>query len=162
MAEIIIKKLVFSDLSDVVDVIRVSFATVAKDFGLTEQNFPTHTSFMTLERLQDTFNRCHGMYVLYEEGRIAGFVALSNADDKVFKLHNLAVLPEYRHKGLGRQLLNFCKEQVVQSNGCKICLDIIEENTRLKNWYAANGFTHTGVKVFPRLPFTVGYMEWVK
>jgi len=34
-------------------VIRESFATVAKDFGLTEQNCPDHTSFIEVERLQN-------------------------------------------------------------------------------------------------------------
>ena len=34
-----------------------------------------------------------------------------------------------------------------------------EENIKLKNWYVANGFIHTGTKQFNHLPFTVGFME---
>jgi hypothetical protein len=37
---------------------------------------------------------------------------------------------------------------------------IVEDDTVLKNWYTANGFTHTGTKRFGHLPFTVGFMEW--
>lgn len=44
-----------NDLPLCLAVIRESFATVAAAFGLTEQNCPTHTSFMKLEQLQKHF-----------------------------------------------------------------------------------------------------------
>ncbi|MCL1821166.1 MAG: GNAT family N-acetyltransferase [Oscillospiraceae bacterium] len=142
------------------DVIRASFATVATKFGLTEQNCPNHTSFITVDKLQKHFNSDWLMYGLYEHKRLVGYVSLSKEGDGAYELHNLAVLPEYRHKGYGKQLLDFCKAKVKELNGHKITIGIIEENTVLKNWYAANGFIHTGTKTFAHLPFTVGFMEW--
>ncbi len=63
------------------------------------------------------------------------------------KLNRLSVLPSWRHIGLRqKKLLDFCKEKVRELRGNKIILDLIEENTVLKNWYAANGFVHTGTK----------------
>jgi N-acetylglutamate synthase-like GNAT family acetyltransferase len=47
-----IKQLGLKDLPIYADVIRDSFATVAKDFGLTKDNCPGHTSFISNERLQ--------------------------------------------------------------------------------------------------------------
>ena len=38
-------------------------------------------------------------------------------------------------------------------------IGIVEENTVLKNWYAAYGFIHIGTKKFEHLPFTSGYMK---
>lgn len=70
------------------------------------------------------------------------------------------MLPEYRHFGYGKQLLDFCKTKVQERGGNKIIIDIVEENTILKNWYATNGFTHIETKKYEHLPFTVGYMEW--
>jgi hypothetical protein len=31
----------------------------------------------------------------------------------------------------------------------------------LKDWYADNGFVHTGAKKFEHQPFTAGFMEWM-
>jgi len=149
-----------SQLELAAGVIRGSFATVAAEFGLTEQNCPTHTSFITAEKLKNHFDRGWRMYGLYESGRLAGYVSLSGENDDVYELHNLAVAPERRRLGYGGRLLAFCKEKIKESGGSKITIGIIEANAALKNWYLSRGFAHTGVKTFAHLPFTVGFMEW--
>ena len=53
MMAFLIQQLSASDLSIAADVIRASFMTVAKEFGLTEQNCPNHTSFITTQKLQN-------------------------------------------------------------------------------------------------------------
>lgn len=143
------------------EVIRASFATVAEEFGLNKQNCPTHTSFTTAEKLQNHCNWGWLMYGLYENERLVGHISISKSREinGVYEIHNVAVLPEFRHKGYGKQLLDFCKAKVIELGGIKITADIINENTVLKNWYAANGFIHTGTKKYEHLPFTVGYME---
>ena len=156
---VIIRRLEPSDFAPAAEMIRAGFATVARQFSLTEQNCPNHTSFITAEKLQNHFCRGWLMYGLYGSGRLTGYVSLSDEGGGVFELHNLAVLPEYRRKGLGKRLIDFCKENVRALGGGKIIIGIIEENTALKSWYAANGFIHTGTKKFDHLPFTAGYME---
>jgi len=145
------------------DVIRASFATVATEFGLTEQNFPNHNSFITTDKVQQHFNSGWLMYGLYKHKQLIGHASLSKESkesDGVYELHKLAVIPEHRHNGNGKQLLDFCKTKVKEMNGHKITISIIDENTVLKNWYIANGFKHTGTKTYTSLPFTVGLMEW--
>ncbi|MCL2813792.1 MAG: GNAT family N-acetyltransferase [Oscillospiraceae bacterium] len=162
-----IKQLNPSDFSLAAKVIRASFATVAKEFGLTEENCPTHTSFSTTtEKLRKNQSWGWLMYGFFDGGNLAGHVAISKEyvpDSReattVYEIHNLAILPEYRHKGYGKQLLEFSKNKVKELGGSKITIGIIEENTVLKNWYAANGFIHTGTKRFEQFPFTVGFME---
>ena len=51
----------------------------------------------------------------------------------MFELRHLAILPEYRHKGFGKTLLDFCKAKVKELGGSKITLGIMEENTVLKD-----------------------------
>lgn len=158
-----IKQLNPSDFPRAAEVIRESFVTVAKDLGFTEQTFPTFTGFVTTtERLQTHASWGWWMYGLYDEGQLVGYASISKAKDTdyVYEMHNLAVLPDYRHKGYGKQLLDFCKAKVKELGGIKINIGITEENTVLKNWYAANGFTHTGTKKFDHMPITVGFMEW--
>ena len=87
-------------------------------------------------------------------------MSLSKEADKAYELHNLAILPEFRHNGFGKQLLDHAKETVRSLGGSKIKIGIIEESTVLKNWYITNGFEHVGTKKFDHLPFTSGYLEW--
>ena len=163
-----VRQLEPSDFSPAAGVIRVSFITVADDLGLTEQNCPKYVGFVTnVERLQTQFDWGWWMYGLYNAEHLVGYVSISKvspesdalADDEVYEIHNLAVLPEHRHNGYGRQLLEFCVTKIRESGGKKISISIVEENTMLKNWYAEYGFIHTGTKKYDHLPFTSGYME---
>ena len=158
-----IKQIQVFEFPAAVEVIRASFITVAKEFDLTEENCPRHTAFSTtVEELQKHLNWGWLMYGLYEGERLAGYVSLSKSRETEgeYELHNIGVLPEFRHKGYGKELIEFCKNKVKEIGGNKITLGMIEENIRLKNWYMQNGFVHTGTKKFDGFPFTAGFMEW--
>ena len=155
-----IKQLFPPEFHVAAEVIRMSFATVANDLGLTEQNCPKYVGFVTTaERLRTHYDWGWSLYGLCENERLIGYVSISKEDDNAYEIHNLAVLPEYRHRGYGKQLLDFCISKVVESGGSKVKISIIEENSVLKRWYETNGFAHTGTKKFEHLPFTSGYME---
>ena len=158
--ETLIKQLATSDFSLAAEVIRMSFATVAKDLGLTEENCPKFVGFVTTsERLQTHHSWGWWMYGLYKNERLVGYVSISKEADEAYEIHNLAVMPEYRHNGYGKQFLDFCMAKIIELGGSKVAISITEENTVLRNWYTAYGFVHTGVKKFEHLPFTSGYME---
>lgn len=155
-----IRPLTAERLPDYADVIRKSFATVALDFGLTKENCPGHTSFTTDERLETKLKDGYYPFGLCISDKIIGFASLTDMSDRTYDMNDVSVLPEYRHYGYGKKLLDFCKTKVKKLGGSKITIGIVEENTVLKDWYAANGFVHTGTKKFDHLPFTVGFMEW--
>ena len=147
-------------LAECLEVIHASFKTVADEFGLTRENCPTNGAFMPLERLKNDFNEGCLMYSICDEGKPVAFVQLvKNADGSV-EMEKLAVLPKYRHRGYGRELVEHIKVKATELGADKIIIGIIEENTRLIEWYQSLGFIHTGTREFPFLPFTVGFMEW--
>ena len=156
-----IREVTKNDLNECLEVIHQSFSTVAEQFGLTKENCPKHTSFIPLSFLETQMNWGWNMYALYAGKKIIGYMSLSKEDDDAFELHNLAVLPEYRHNGFGKLLLDYAKDVVKASGGNVIKIGMIEESTVLKNWYIANGFVHTGTKKFDHLSFTSGYLEWI-
>ena len=157
---VLIQKVKFAELVTCLEVIHDSFKTVADELGLTVDNCPKHTSFIPLSFLETQMNWGWLMYSLYYDGKMVGYMSLSKEEDDTFELHNLAVLPEYRHIGLGKELLDQAKSVVRAHNYNKLKVGIIEESTVLKNWYIANGFVHVGTKKFDHLPFTSGYLEW--
>lgn len=160
-ADPIIREVNKNDLNECLEVIHKSFSTVAEQFGLTRENCPKHTSFIPICFLETQMNWGWHMFALCSGERIVGYMSLSKGDDNTFELHNLAVLPELRHNGYGKMLLDYAKDKVKSLSGSKIKIGIIEESTVLKNWYIANGFVHTGTKKFDHLPFTSGYLEWI-
>lgn len=141
------------------EVIRRSFMTVAKEFGLTKENSPTNGAFIEKERLLEEKARGQFMYGLFQGEQLVGYMQLEKNREELYYLQKVAVLPEFRHQGYGRKLLDFAKEQVLKKGGSKISIGIVEENTVLKNWYLDYGFIATGTKKFEHLPFTVGFME---
>ncbi len=147
------------DLERCLEVIRGSFMTVAEEFGLTPENCPAHGAFLPLERLRADFERGCLMFGIYDGETIAGFMQLTRKDDRAYELGRLSVLPAYRHRGFGAEMLAFAGRKVAALGGRKLTAGIIEENVRLKQWYAAHGFYRTGIAKVPHLPFTVGFME---
>ena len=141
------------------DIIRSSFITVAEEFGLTENNCPSHTAFMPIDKLQKQFDDGRPMFLFYQDDVPVGYFSLAKCSDKEWELNNLAVLPEYRHLGIGKSLVDYAVTTVKNYGGNKISIGIIEENALLKNWYLKLGFTHISTRKFEHLPFTVGFMK---
>ncbi|UCH51711.1 MAG: GNAT family N-acetyltransferase [Chloroflexota bacterium] len=139
-------------------VIRDSFKTVAVEFQLTQDNCPTHPSFMTLDRLLELEKKAR-FFGLFLNNMQIGFVAIEKADDSLYYMEQLAVLPEYRHTGYGEKLVEFVLDYVKSNKGEKVSLGMIDESAVLKNWYQQLGFKETGTRNFEHLPFTVCFME---
>jgi len=142
------------------EVIRNSFTTVASDLNLTRENCPGYTSFIANERLASKLKDGYYPFGYFWDGKLIGFASLTDTGNGAYEMNDVSTLPEYRHFGYGKALLDFCKDKTKELGGSKITIGIVEENTVLKRWYTTNGFVHTGIKQFEHLPFTVGYMEW--
>ncbi len=142
-------------------VIRNSFITVAEEFNITRENAPTNPAFAGADALVKMLEKGISLFGAYEGAVCVGFVAAEKADDGVFYMERLAVLPEYRHRGYGRKLMDFVSDYVRTNNGRKISIGIINENKVLKDWYTDYGFVETGVRTFKHLPFDVCFMEKV-
>lgn len=92
------------DIPICVDLIKKSFMTVANELGFTEENAPGFTAFAaTSDRLywqMEHENR--RMYVFEENGTLCGYYSLLMQNNEACELSNLAVLPAYRHNGIGK------------------------------------------------------------
>lgn len=158
-----IKEIEEKDIAQCAQMIRESFGTVAEEFGFTEENAPRFTAFATTkERLEWQMKVEHRpMYAYYDSGKVVGYYSLLIQENNECELNNLCVLPLYRHKGIGEELLKSAFEEVKKLNCTKINIGIVEENKRLRKWYETFGFVHIGTKKFDFFPFTCGYMERV-
>lgn len=140
-------------------IIRSSFITVAEEFSLTENNCPSHTAFMTFDKLEMQFDNDRPMFLFYQDANPVGYFSLAKCSNEEWELNNLAVLPKYRHLGIGKEMIDYAVKMVKNYGGNKISIGIIEENSTLKNWYLKLGFIHISTRKFEHLPFTVGFMK---
>ncbi len=149
------------DIPECVDLIKNSFMTVANEFGFTKVNAPKFTAFATTnERLywqMDHENR--QMYVFEENGILCGYYSLLMQNNEECELNNLAVLPEYRHNGIGKNLLNHAFDTARDAGFKIVNIGIVEENTVLRKWYEHNGAIHVGIKKYDFFPFTCGNLK---
>lgn len=158
---IVIKEVSEKDIAECVQVIRDSFLTVANEFGFTAENAPRFTAFaITEDRLKRHLLEEHRpMYVFCDKDTIAGYYSLFLQDNNECELNNLCVLPAYRHKGIGAELLGHAFSNAKELNCRKINIGIVEENKALRKWYESFGFVHTGTEKIDFFPFTCGYMK---
>jgi len=79
-------------------------------------------------------------WVAMEESNLAGTI-MAGYDGHRGWIYSLAVLPEYRHQGIGSRLLEYAL-QVLSKAGCpKVNLQIIADNHEVREFYKAHGFT---------------------
>ena len=156
-----IREAVREDIPACVSVIKKSFKTVADEFGFTEENAPGFTAFATTEErlLWNMYGEHRPMFVYEDDNVLCGYYSLSLQENGECELNNLAVLPEYRHRGIGKQLLEHAY-LIAGNRGCRIMnIGIVEENRKLRKWYEDNGAVHTGTRKFDFFPFTCGYLK---
>lgn len=154
-----IKRIDPSEFTLAAELIRASFLTVADDLGFTEQNCPRYIGFViSAERLRTQYGWGWQILGLYVDEQLVGYASISNEGEGAYEFHNIAVLPEFRHRGYGKQLVDFCVDTVAASGGNRVNISIVEENTVLKDWYTEYGFVHTGTSKYEHLLFTVGSM----
>ena len=154
-----IKKASPDIFEDCAEVIRNSFITVADELKLTKENAPTNPAFIEKDALHRMHEKKIDMFAVVDGEACIGFVALEKADQGVYYMERLAILPEYRHRGYGKKLLDFVVKHVRERGGKEISIGIINENEVLKNWYLDYGFMEIETKEFQHLPFTVCFMQ---
>jgi len=81
----------------------------------------------------------------FVEGQPAGlaicFEGFSTfASRKVLNIHDFTVAPEYRGRGLAKELLKKIEELALQCDCCKLTLEVLEGNKIAQHVYRAFGF----------------------
>lgn len=133
--------------------VRDAFAPVARLFGLTAENCPTHPSLATAETIARSIARGTRFLSAREEtGRLVGVVGIRAASDGVVALEKLSVLPEIQGRGVGGRLLDRARNTTGRAT---LEASIIDDHSALASWYERRGFSPTHVVRPKGLPFSV-------
>jgi len=154
-----IRQAACDDVVAIANLIRAAFADVAERFRLTPENCPKHPSNCEPKWIVEAMDKGVAFYVLEDDDALLGCVALEQPEKQgVCYLERLAVLPQYRHQGLGKRLVAHVESEAHKRGLQRVEIGIIAEQDDLRNWYEQVGFKVTGEKGFAHLPFRVAFM----
>ncbi|MCL1878865.1 MAG: GNAT family N-acetyltransferase [Defluviitaleaceae bacterium] len=144
------------------EVIRKSFALLFEKFNLTADDCPEHAGNSMGELLAKRYEGGYFPFGYFKDGAMVGFVSLTDKGGCVFEMNHLSVLPDYRHLGIGKAMLDFCKKKCAALGGSKIVIEVLNDNIILKKWYIENEFVCTGTTRTEDFPLLLCLMEWVR
>ncbi len=80
------------------------------------------------------------LYVALEGDQVAGTV-MAGYDGHRGWIYSLAVLPEFRNRGVATELLRHAERMLAAAGCMKINLQILESNAAVKEFYRKNGYS---------------------
>ena len=117
------------DIENVIAIERASF------------QFPWSTRFF-LDELQVD---CARSILAEVDGRIVGYVLFWFLPEEV-DIHNIAVHPDFRRKGIGRLLLEQVVDSARRQERLRVTLDVRFSNAPAQNLYRSFGFVIRGLR----------------
>ena len=144
----------------IADAIRRSYADVAQRFGLTPGNAPTHPSNCEPSWVERGLDRGDPYVVARVDEVPVGCVSLWRRSDRPIEMRRLAVLPEHRRRGYGRELFDAAIERARTLGADVVDVSLIADNVELADWYRRLGCVETGRARYDSVPFEVLHMTY--
>src|SRR5690606_14211251 len=95
-----------------------------------------------LSRAVPSFQDYMGGYVWVEDGRVVANITLTRADHSSTQwiISNVAVLPEYRRRGIARELVQAALDHARAMRGVRVLLQVRSDNVAARTLYELMGF----------------------
>jgi len=108
------------DSKIITEILNKAFITVALQFNYTKENAPKFPAFIEPNIIENGLNNGLKMYGYYLDNQIIGCVGYSFYKDHMYFIERLATLPEYRHKGIGKILMEYV-ENIMNLRRAELC-----------------------------------------
>ncbi len=133
------------DLKEVVDLLRLAFP---EELGRPEaawlRDMETLGALKPLIWLANQLNIALGSifygFVWIEDGRIVGNVTITRVSPQNWLISNVAVHPDYRRRGIARELMDASVDWIRGRNARWVTLEVRRDNTPAKSLYLNMGF----------------------
>ncbi len=112
--------------------------------AIEEKVFPTPWTLRDFER-EMTVNRCARYLVAEEDGQVIGFAGAWMILDESH-MTNIAVLEEYRGRGIGRRLMEALLRYASDLGACCMTLEVRAGNETAQALYRSLGFMKVSVR----------------
>jgi N-acetylglutamate synthase-like GNAT family acetyltransferase len=142
-----------NDSKIIMDILNKAFMTVAKQYNFKKENAPTFPAFISSDRIDTFLNNGLKMYGYKTNNQIIGCVGYSYYQDQIYFIERLATLPEYRHSGVGKNLMQFTENRIKEIGGKIAEIHVVDKNTTLREWYKKLDYVEIRVDEIKALPF---------
>jgi GNAT superfamily N-acetyltransferase len=159
MSEIVLRRADDSDAERLAAVIGAAFADVADRLGLTRENCPSHTAFLASDEVRRGMGFGNRYFMAFDGETLCGAVAIRLPRDGISILEKVAVLAAFRHRGIGRLLVEHGFAEARRMGATAVEIGIIASQTKLRGWYERFGFAALRQGHYPHLPFDVLHMR---
>lgn len=153
---------------EVAALIREAFRPQVALLGLRPEANPHNAAFETAEMVRERMAR-GVVWVGYEGEALAGTVGVqinpewasqeAPLDQDFGWIQRLAVLPEYRGRSCGGELMAWAEAELAQRGLCLVRLAIVAQFDRLQAFYTRLGYRVVGEKRLPSSPHCYLFME---
>jgi ribosomal protein S18 acetylase RimI-like enzyme len=129
-----------TDSGIITDILNKAFMTVALQFNFTKENVPRFPAFITSNIIENQLNNGLKMYGYKNDEKITACVGYSYYKEQIYFIERLAALPDYRHLGIGKKLMNFVENKIMESGGKTAEIHVVDINIILVEWYKKLGY----------------------
>ena len=121
-------------------ILNKAFLAFAQEFNFTKENAPNHLAFIAPDNINVWLNNGFKMYGYKIGKEIIGCIGYSYIKEQEYLIERLAVLPEHRNKGIGKELVKYIENEISKKNGNISELHVTDKNITLKKWYEKQGY----------------------
>jgi GNAT superfamily N-acetyltransferase len=147
------------DAERLATLIASAFVDVAERFGLTRENCPGHTSFISADEVRRGMGFSNRYFMASDGGVPCGAIAIRMPCAGISIVEKVAVLPAFRRCGIGRCLMEHTIGEARQCGATAVEIGIIAAHAELRSWYERLGFLPTRLMHYDHLPFDVLHLQ---
>ena len=137
----------------ITDILNKASLTVAQQFNFTKENAPTFPAFINYERIQKYLDKGLIMYGYKINELIVACAGYSYYREDIYFIERLSTLPEYRHSGIGKRLMEYVENKIKDTGGKIAEIHVVDKNMLLREWYKKLGYIEIRIDEIEKLPF---------
>ncbi|MDR0320424.1 MAG: GNAT family N-acetyltransferase [Treponema sp.] len=142
-----------NDCIIITNILNKAFMTVALQFNFTKEKAPKFPAFINSDVIENNFKNGLKMYGYNINGQIVGCVGYSYYKDQTYFIERLATLSEYRHLGIGKKLMEFIENEIIEIGGKIAEIHVVDKNEILIEWYKKLNYYEARIDEIKTLPF---------
>jgi ribosomal protein S18 acetylase RimI-like enzyme len=124
----------------VTDILNKAFMTVATQFNFTKETVERFPAFMESNVIENQLKNGLKMYGYNINEKIVGCGGYSFYKDQVYIIERLGTLPEYRHNGIGKKIMEYIENKIKESGGKIVEIHVVDINEILVKWYKSMNY----------------------
>jgi len=93
------------------------------------------------------------MYGYKTDDNIVGCAGYSYYKEDIYFIERLAILPEYRHLGVGKKLMKYVENKIKDIGGKIVEIHVVDKNIVLREWYKKLNYMEIRIDEIKTLPF---------